>query len=176
MRPSRVSSSWSRPWCVGVAEAGDPFGGGGERDAVAGLAGPDPETGREVGLAGAGRPEEHDVVLGLDEVEGAEMGDHVAFEGALVVEVEVLEGLAGREPGGPDPDLAAVVLAGRDLALEAGGEELLVGPVLGAGPFGRAGRPTRPATVLSTPGTDRRCRWSASAAVRGHHATPVARS
>jgi hypothetical protein len=28
---------------VGVGEAGDPFGGGGERGAVPGLAGPDPE-------------------------------------------------------------------------------------------------------------------------------------
>jgi hypothetical protein len=40
---------------VSVGEAGDPFGGGGERDAVAGLAGPDRQAGREVGLAGSGR-------------------------------------------------------------------------------------------------------------------------
>ncbi len=113
---------------VGVGEAVDPFGGGGERDAVAGLAGPDGQADGEVGLAGAGRAEEHDVVAGVDEVEGAEVGDHVALEGALVVEVEVLEGLAGREPGGADADLTAVGLAGRDLAFEAGGEELLVGP------------------------------------------------
>lgn len=32
---------------VGVAEAGDPLGCGGERDAVSGLAGPDPEAGGE---------------------------------------------------------------------------------------------------------------------------------
>ena len=47
---------------VGVAEPGDPLGGGGEGDAVAGLAGADAEAGGEVGLAGAGRAEEHDVV------------------------------------------------------------------------------------------------------------------
>ena len=64
------------------------------------------------------------------------MGDDVAFQGALVVEVELLEGLAGREPGGADADLAAVGLAGGDFTFEAGGEELFVGPVLGAGPFG----------------------------------------
>ena len=40
---------------VGVGEAGDPFGGGGERDAVAGLAGPDAERGGEMGFAGPGR-------------------------------------------------------------------------------------------------------------------------
>ena len=74
-RPRRVSSAWRRPCVVGVAEAGDPFGGGGERDAVAGLAGADAEADGEVGLAGAGRAEEHDVVSGFDEVEGAEVGD-----------------------------------------------------------------------------------------------------
>ena len=121
---------------VGVGEAVDPFGGGGEGDAVAGVAGADAEADGEVGLAGAGRAEEHDVVAGGDEVEGAEVGDDVAFEGALVVEVELVEGLAGREAGGADAELAAVGLAGGDLAFEAGGEELLVGPAVGAGPFG----------------------------------------
>ena len=95
-----------------------------------------PRRDGEMGLAGAGRPEEHDVVLGFDEVERAEMGDHVALEGALVIEVEVLEGLAGREAGGADAGLAAVGLAGRDLAFQAGGQELLVAPGLGPGPLG----------------------------------------
>lgn len=49
-----------------------------------------------MGLASAGGPEEHDVLSGFDEVERAEMRDDVAFEGALVVEVELLERLAGR--------------------------------------------------------------------------------
>jgi hypothetical protein len=40
---------------VGLGKAGDPLGGGGERDAVLGLAGPDPEPDGQVGLAGAGR-------------------------------------------------------------------------------------------------------------------------
>jgi hypothetical protein len=44
----------------------------------------------------------------------------------LVVEVEVFEGLAGWEPGSADPSFAAVGLPGGDLALQAGGEELLV--------------------------------------------------
>ena len=55
-----------------------------------------------------------------------------------MVEVELLEGLPGREPGGPDADLPAVGLAGGHLSLEAGGQELLVGPALGPGPFGQA--------------------------------------
>jgi len=38
-----------------VAEAGDPLGRGGEGNALAGEAGADPERGRQVCLAGAGR-------------------------------------------------------------------------------------------------------------------------
>jgi len=78
---------------VGVAEASHPLRGGGEGDAMSGLTGPDAQARGQVGLAGAGRAEEHDVVLGLDEVERAEMGDHLALEASLVVEVEVLEAL-----------------------------------------------------------------------------------
>jgi len=44
----------------------------------------------------------------------------------LVVEVEVLQRLPGREPRGPDPAFAAVGFAGGDPALQAGGQELLV--------------------------------------------------
>jgi hypothetical protein len=65
---------------VGGGEAGDPFGGGGERDPVAGLAGADTEADGEHGLAGAGRAEEDDVVFGGDEVQCAEVGDGVAFQ------------------------------------------------------------------------------------------------
>ena len=122
---------------VGVGEAGDPLGGGGERDAVPGLAGPDAQPGGQVGFAGAGRAEEHDVVFRGDEVQGAQVGDDLAFEGPLVVEVEVLQGFAGGEPGGADAAFAAVGLAGGDLALQARGEELLMGPGLGAGPLGQ---------------------------------------
>ena len=60
---------------VGVGEAGDPLGGGVEQDPVPGLAGPDRQTGRQVGLAGPGWAEEHHVVPGGDEVQGAEVGD-----------------------------------------------------------------------------------------------------
>ena len=65
------------------------------------------------------------------------MRDDLAFEPAGVVEVELFQGLAGREPGRADPALAAVRLAGRYLALQAGDQELLMGPALGAGPLGQ---------------------------------------
>ena len=142
-----------------------------------GLAGPDPEPDREVGLAGAGRAEEHHVLFGGDEVQGAQVGDDVAFEAAGVVEVELLEALAGREPGGADAALAAVGLPGGDLPLQAGDQELLVAPGLGAGAIGQPGTDSRRVGALSA-----RVR-NATSAVRsrlvcglrgrgGHHATP----
>jgi len=39
------------------------------------------------------------------------VGDDLAFEAAGVVEVELLQALAGGEPGGADPALAAVRVA-----------------------------------------------------------------
>jgi hypothetical protein len=88
---------------VGVGEAGDPVGGGGERDAVPSLAGPDRQAGGQVGLAGAGRAEEHDVLAAGDEVQRAQVRDQVALQAAGVVEVELLQRLAGGEPGSADP-------------------------------------------------------------------------
>jgi hypothetical protein len=79
------------------------------------------------------------------------MGDRLPLEGAGVVEVELLQRLAGREAGVADAALAAVGLPGGDLALQAGSQELLVRPALSAGAFGepagglpQAGRLERP--------------------------------
>jgi hypothetical protein len=91
-----------------------------------------------VSLAGAGWAEEHHVLLGRHEVQRAEVGDLLAVEAAGVVEVELLQALAGGEAGSADAALTAVGLSGGDLALQAGGQELLVGPALGAGAFGQA--------------------------------------
>jgi hypothetical protein len=58
---------------LGVGQVGDPFGGSAEGDAVAGEAGADPERDREVGLAGAGRAEQDDILAAGEEVEPPEM-------------------------------------------------------------------------------------------------------
>ena len=42
-------------------------------------------------LTSLGRPEEHDVVFGDDEIQRPEVGDGVAFEAAGMVEVELLQ-------------------------------------------------------------------------------------
>jgi hypothetical protein len=57
---------------------------------VASLAGPDAQPDGQVGLAGPGWAQENHVLLGNDEVEGAQVRDQVAFEAAGVVEVELL--------------------------------------------------------------------------------------
>jgi hypothetical protein len=53
-------------------------------------------------LAGARRAQQQHVLLRGDEVQRAQMGDQVPFEAAGVVEVELLQALAGREPGRGD--------------------------------------------------------------------------
>ena len=92
---------------VGLAEAGDPFGGGGSGDALVAEGGPDPERDREVGLAGAGRAEHHYVLARVQEVELAEVLDDLALDRALEGEVELLQGLAGAKTSGLDAVLPA---------------------------------------------------------------------
>ena len=96
------------------------------------------ERGREMGFAGAGRAEQHDVA-GLGEERAGGQGGDLLADGGLGVEVEVLEGLAGGEPGGPDPQLGAGGVAGGDFPLEHGGEVVLVGPAGVAGLVGQPG-------------------------------------
>ena len=98
-----------------VGEAGDPFGGGGELDALAGEAGADRDRDRYMGLACARRAQEHDVLFGVQEVELARVLDDLALDRALEGEVKLLKRLSGRKPGGFDPPLAAMAPARRDL-------------------------------------------------------------
>jgi len=93
-----------------VAEARDPLGRGRERDPLAGEAGADRERDREVGLAGPRRAKQDRVLARVEEVELAEVLDNLALDRALEGEVELLQGLSGREPRGLDPALAAVGL------------------------------------------------------------------
>jgi len=84
----------------------------------------------------AGRAQQHDVVFGVEEVELPQVLDHLAFDRALEGEVELLEGLAGREARGLDAALAAVALPGGDLGREQRLGEALVAPLLLARPLG----------------------------------------
>ena len=76
---------------MGFGQTGHPLAGGREQHPVPGLTRPDRDTDRQMGLAGARRAEEHDVVFGDHEVQCPEVGDGVAFESVGVVEVELLQ-------------------------------------------------------------------------------------
>ena len=122
-----------------VAEPCDPFGGGRERDALAGQAGPDAERDRQVGLAGAGRAEQDDVLPAVQEVELAEVLDHLLLDRALEGEVELLERLSGREAGGLDACSRRRGCRARRPRRRARLEEALIAPGLLAGALGELG-------------------------------------
>jgi hypothetical protein len=139
---------------VRLSEAGDPPGGGGEGHSVAGLAGPDAQADGQMRLAGAGRAEEDHVLPGHHEVQRAQVRDHLPLQRTGMVEVELLQALARREAGGADAALAAVGLAGGDLALQAGSQELLMGPALSAGAFGQPRHRAAQGRGLQRPGQE----------------------
>src|SRR5947209_20507292 len=131
MRASLVSSACSRPaWWASARRA--------THSAAVAKATRCPawQAGGQVGLTGARWPEEDDVVLRGDEVQGAQVGDDLAFEAAGVVEVEFLQALAGGEAGGADAAFPAVGLPGGDFPLQASHQVLLVCPGLRASPLG----------------------------------------
>jgi len=90
-----------------------------------------------------------------------------------VAVVELLQALAGREARRADAPFAAVGLAGGDLALQAGGQKLLMGPALGAGPFGQPGHRVVQGRRLERPGKERELGGQVPAGgLGGHQATP----
>jgi hypothetical protein len=160
------------PGVVSVGESGDPFGGGGEQHPVPGLAGADAQPDGEHGLARSRRAEEDDVVAGAHEVQGAQVRDDLAAQGPLVVVVEVFQGLPRWESGCADASLAAVGFPGGDLALQAGGQELLVGPGFGACPPGQPGHRVAQRGRLQGPGQEGKLgAHIPGSGLGGHHAT-----
>jgi len=102
----------------GLGGAGDEVGGGGVADAVAGVDGLEAERDREHCLAGAGRPDEQEVGLLVDEAQGGELVDEAPIERGLGAEVELLQGLGGWEPGEPQAAGEAALLGRGDLDVE----------------------------------------------------------
>ena len=128
---------------LGGLEAADPLLGGRERDAVAALAGLDPQRDREVGFAGAGWADEADVGVLFDPGELREVHDQRPLGGGLGGEVEVLERLVRGEAGVSGCAAGAGGVAGEHLGLQQRLEELLIGPLLLPRPLG--GRSSRSA-------------------------------
>jgi hypothetical protein len=126
-------------------------------------------------LAGPGWAQEHRVLPRGHEVQGAQVGDLLALEAAGVVKVELLQALAGREAGVADAALAAVGFSGGDLALQAGSQELLVGPALGAGPLGQPADRLAQGRRLQRPGQEDQLGGEVPCGLGGggrHQATP----
>ena len=71
-----------------------------------------------------------------------------------MVEVELLQRLAGGEPRGADAAFAAVRLPGGDLPLQARSQELLMRPRLRPGPFGEPPGGLAQAGCLQRPGEE----------------------
>ena len=72
----------------------------------------------------------------MQEIELAEMLDHLLFDRALEGEVELLQRFAGGEPGLADARLAAVALPRRGLGRQQRLGEALIAPLLLAGSLG----------------------------------------
>src|SRR5207249_3192304 len=72
----------------GAGQGGNEDGGRGEEHAVAALDGLEAEPDGEMGLAHAGRAEDHQVLTVLEEVTHAERLDLLAVDGGLIAEVE----------------------------------------------------------------------------------------
>ena len=116
-------------WRVGVAEAVDPFGGGGERDAVAGLAGADARARWRGGSCRcrAGRGTRR--CRGRRRSRGCRGGRSTSrlrerwWSKSKSSRLLRAGNRAARMRSSPP-----LVLAGGDLAFEAGGEELFMGP------------------------------------------------
>ena len=97
-----------------------------------------------------GRAEQDHVLFGVEEVELAEVLDHLLLDRALEGEVELLQGLAGWEAGGLDAALAAVALARGGLGREQRLGEPLIAPLLGAGALGQLGSALAAAGAFSS--------------------------
>ena len=105
-------------------------GGGEVADLVPGLDGGDAEGDQDVALAGAGRPDQAQVLRGGDPFQRGEVVQGGAGDGAGGP-VELVEGLGDRERGGLHPGPGVGGVAGGDLGLDQGAQQFLRCPPLG---------------------------------------------
>ncbi len=124
---------------VGLDQGLDHGIGGGEVAAVAGLDRGDGQGNGEVGLAAAGLAQEHDRSLFVDEPQGGEVGDELAVNRGLEVEIEVGDAAVEREAGVAHPCGQPAVSVRGGLDGDEAGEVVDVGPVLGPSLLGEGG-------------------------------------
>ena len=103
----------------GALKAGDPAHCGVEEDPVSVLGGLNTQCDGQVGLSAPWRAEQDHILRLGDERAGAQVFDQVPVGGGLMIEVEVLQRLMPREPGGLDPQRGTGCLAFGDRWLSA---------------------------------------------------------
>lgn len=122
------AAEFGLPGVVGAGgeEGAEELGGFEEEDGVAEAAGVVAEGLGEVGLAGAGRAVEEDVLAARDEEAGGEVADGGGIEGGDGGEVEVFEGFVFLKGGTLEAEVEGVGVAALDLVLKEELEELEV--------------------------------------------------
>ena len=108
---------------MGLLESRHPARRSVEEDPMARFGGLDSDPNGEVCFPGSGWSEEDDILRFGEEHACAQVRDQVPVGRGLMVEVEVLEGLATREPGGLDSERCPGSLAFRDLLGKHRGED-----------------------------------------------------
>ena len=108
-------------------------GGEGVSDAVALLGGGGAERDEQVGLAGAGAPDQAQRVAAADPVAGGELVDGGRVDVGVRGEVEVGEPFLAGEAGALDAAQGGAAVAVVDLGEQEFGEEALVGELLVSG-------------------------------------------
>jgi hypothetical protein len=99
---------------------------------VAGLDGGDAQRDQRVALAGAGRPDQTQILVGTDPLQAGQVVEGRAGDRGGG-DVELLQGLGDGEGGGLEPVAGVRGVAGADLGLDQGAQQLLWRPALGLG-------------------------------------------
>jgi hypothetical protein len=111
-----------------AVEGLDEVGGSDVADAMTGRDGGVAECDQQMRLAGPGGPDQAEVLLGANPLEAGQV-----VEGGLWnrggLDLELVQALADGEAGDLDPCLQVGLIAGRDLGLDEGAEELVRCPV-----------------------------------------------
>ena len=118
------------------------------------LTGADRQSDGQMGFAGAGWSEEDHVVLRGHEIERAQVRDRLPLDTTSMIEVELLQRFAGREPRRPDPRFTAVTFPRRDFPLQAGHQELFMGPAFRPGPLAQPSHRVPQGRCLQGPGEE----------------------
>jgi hypothetical protein len=117
----------------------DQIGGGEVADTMTGLDGGVAEAEQQMRLAGAGRPDQAQILLGPDPLQAGQIVEGgLRYRGGL--DLELLQALAQREAGELEAAMEVGLVASRDLRFDESAQELIGCPALGLGGLADLGR------------------------------------